>query len=84
MPIVWLSWLNASAEMIAPALPDAAEIPCAVARNLVGKTSAGYAYVVAFAPKLKKNWRKEKQTMKDTVLSLWKFPARTPTARVGS
>ena len=42
MPISSLSWLNASAEMIAPALPHAADRPCAVARNLVGKTSAGY------------------------------------------
>lgn len=36
-----LSELNASEEMMAPALPDAALIPCANARNLVGKTSAG-------------------------------------------
>ena len=42
VPMSWLSWLNASAEMIAPALPHAADMPCAVARNLVGKTSAGY------------------------------------------
>ena len=39
-----LNWLNASAEMMAPALPEAADTPCAVARNRVGKTSAGYIY----------------------------------------
>ena len=35
------SELNASAEMIAPALPHAADMPCAEARKRVGKTSAG-------------------------------------------
>ena len=33
--------LNASAETIAPALPHAADMPCADARKRVGKTSAG-------------------------------------------
>ncbi len=33
--------LNPKAEMMAPALPLAADIPCAVARNCVGKISAG-------------------------------------------
>ena len=41
VPIFLLSVLNANAEMIAPALPAAAEIPCANALNLVGNTSAG-------------------------------------------
>lgn len=41
VPMSLLSWLNASAEMIAPALPAAADMPCAAARNFVGKTSAG-------------------------------------------
>lgn len=41
VPIVSVSWLNASAEMIAPALPHAALMPCAAALNFVGKTSAG-------------------------------------------
>ena len=33
-----LNVLNTSAEMMAPAFPEAAEIPCANARNLVGNT----------------------------------------------
>ena len=33
--------LKARAEMIAPALPAAADMPCAEARKRVGKTSAG-------------------------------------------
>ena len=41
VPIFFESELNASAEMIAPALPHAADIPCAEARKRVGKTSAG-------------------------------------------
>ena len=31
------------------------------------------------APKLKKNWRKAKQTMNAGVLSVWNLPARMPT-----
>jgi hypothetical protein len=46
VPSFWLRLLKARLEMIAPAFPDAAEIPCAVALNLVGNTSAGYMYVV--------------------------------------
>lgn len=41
VPMSLVRLLKAKAEMIAPAFPLAAEIPCAVARNLVGKTSAG-------------------------------------------
>lgn len=41
VPIFFVSSLNASAEMIAPAFPDAALRPCAEARKRVGKTSAG-------------------------------------------
>ena len=41
VPMRLLKLLNARAEMIAPALPLAAEIPWAVALNLVGKSSAG-------------------------------------------
>lgn len=41
VPMSLLSLLNAKAEMMAPAFPAAAEIPCANARNRVGKTSAG-------------------------------------------
>jgi hypothetical protein len=41
VPIDWLNELKASALMIAPALPAAAEIPCAKALNRVGKSSAG-------------------------------------------
>ena len=50
MPILSVSELNASAEMIAPALPHAADMPCAVARNLVGKTSAGYICAARQSP----------------------------------
>lgn len=35
----------------APSFPDAAEIPCAVARYRVGKTSPGMTNVVVFGPK---------------------------------
>lgn len=41
VPIFSASVLKASAEMIAPALPQAADMPCAKARKRVGKTSAG-------------------------------------------
>ena len=41
VPIFFDKELNAKAEIIAPAFPEAAEIPCAVARKRVGKTSAG-------------------------------------------
>ena len=41
VPMSLESELNASAEMIAPALPHAADMPCAEARKRVGKTSAG-------------------------------------------
>jgi hypothetical protein len=41
VPMRCESVLNASAEMIAPTLPIAAEIPCAKARKRVGNTSAG-------------------------------------------
>ena len=41
VPMDLESELNASAEMIAPALPHAADMPCAEARKRVGKTSAG-------------------------------------------
>ena len=41
VPIFFVRELNASAEMIAPALPHAADMPCADARKRVGKTSAG-------------------------------------------
>ncbi len=41
MPIDFDRLLNASAEMMAPALPHAADMPCADARKRVGKTSAG-------------------------------------------
>ena len=37
----------------------------------------GITYVLA--PKLKKNWRKAKQTMNDTLLREWNLPARIPT-----
>lgn len=40
VPMCSLRVLNTSAEMIAPAFPDAAEIPWAVARNRVGNTAA--------------------------------------------
>lgn len=49
VPIELVSALNPSEEMMAPALPDAADIPCADARNRVGKTSAGYRYVVLWS-----------------------------------
>ena len=35
------------------------------------------------APKLKKNWRKAKQTTKAGVLRLWNWPARIPTTKTG-
>jgi hypothetical protein len=41
VPTFLLNALNASAERIAPALPAAADNPCAEALNRVGKTSAG-------------------------------------------
>lgn len=41
---------------MAPNLPTAAEKPCAKPRTREGKTSAGMMNVVAFGPKLKKNW----------------------------
>lgn len=41
VPMEAVSVLNTSAEMIAPAFPHAADIPCAKARYFVGKTSAG-------------------------------------------
>lgn len=41
VPMLFVSELNTSAEMIAPAFPHAADIPCADARNFVGNTSAG-------------------------------------------
>ena len=41
IPILSVSVLKARAEMIAPALPQAAEIPWAKALYRVGKTSAG-------------------------------------------
>lgn len=41
VPIFFASALKARLEMMAPALPDAADIPCAVERNRVGNTSAG-------------------------------------------
>jgi len=41
VPILSVSVLKARAEMIAPALPQAAEIPWAKALYRVGKTSAG-------------------------------------------
>lgn len=41
VPIFFVRLLKASAEMIAPALPHAADMPCADARNRVGNTSAG-------------------------------------------
>ena len=41
VPMDSLSWLKASAEMIAPALPAAADMPWAAALYFVGNTSAG-------------------------------------------
>lgn len=38
VPIFFESVLKTSADIMAPALPDAADIPCAVARNRVGNT----------------------------------------------
>jgi hypothetical protein len=40
VPILALSWLNASDDRIAPSFPQAAESPWAVARILVGNDSA--------------------------------------------
>jgi hypothetical protein len=42
--------------IIAPTFPAAAEIPWLVLLYLVGKHSPGTMKVVAFGPKLKKNW----------------------------
>jgi hypothetical protein len=39
VPMSLLSVLKARAEIIAPAFPEAAEMPCANARNLVGNTT---------------------------------------------
>ena len=44
VPILDVNVLNASAEIMAPAFPLAAEIPCAEARYFVGNTSAGKHY----------------------------------------
>lgn len=44
MPTAFDRRLNTSAEMIAPALPHAADVPCASALKRVGNTSAGYTY----------------------------------------
>jgi len=41
MPTLLDRVLKADADMIAPAFPDAAEMPCANARYRVGKSSAG-------------------------------------------
>jgi hypothetical protein len=46
---------NAHWAIMAPTLPEAAEIPCDVERYRVGKHSPGTMKVVAFGPKLKKN-----------------------------
>ena len=46
---------NASAVSRAPAFPDAAAMPCAVPRTLVGKTSTGSKKVVALGPAFRKN-----------------------------
>ena len=73
--------MNTSAEMIAPTFPHAALMPCAKALKRVGKTSAGYTYVVVLAPKLKKNWRRVKRTMKGTLPSVSNLPARIPRNR---
>jgi hypothetical protein len=54
-PPMSLSRLNPTWAMIAPSLPDAAEIPCAVDRYRVGKTSPGMMNVVVFGPKF---WKK--------------------------
>lgn len=39
---------------MAPALPEAAQKPCAVVRHSVGNSSAGTMNVVALGPKLEK------------------------------
>ena len=44
------------AAIIAPSFPDAAAMPWADVLNLVGNTSPARTKVVAFGPKLLKNW----------------------------
>lgn len=41
VPMLFVKELKTRAEMIAPTLPHAADMPWAVPLNLVGKTSAG-------------------------------------------
>ena len=48
--------MKSRADKIAPNLPVAAEKPCAKPRTRDGNTSAGIMKVVAFGPKLKKNY----------------------------
>lgn len=48
---------NANVVRTAPSLPEAAEMPWAVVRTRVGKTSTGIMKVVAEGPQLRKNLR---------------------------
>lgn len=54
-PPMSISWPKPSCATIAPSLPDAAEIPCAVERYRVGNASPGITKVVVLGPKF---WKK--------------------------
>lgn len=67
---------NVNAVRTAPALPDAAAIPCAVARTLVGKTSTGSRNVVQFGPTLRTNCEIVKIAIKPPVDVMSVTPAQ--------
>ncbi len=64
----WAAYRNPKAPTMAPAFPDAAEIPWQVVLSLAGKSSAGMMKVVALGPKLEKKKVKAYSTRKATWL----------------
>lgn len=59
---------NANAVRIAPHFPAAAEIPCAVPRTQVGKTSTGISQVVQLGPMFRKSCERVKTVIRPPTL----------------